>query len=583
MRIKQHWFLWGFFVSVQLLQAQEKEPSIEAQQVTVVKSFNPEVIKVFKQRPKPQTYDSLAQKQQSVTFSFEDFPVVSTFTPNKATPLKLQRKQTGPLYNALGALGVGGSGQTYLNAAASVVLDRVQTFGLELLYDETSRNLAEQRLPTHRSQFSGLLTHNYTLRNSRWDTRLKFQAHQNNFYGLLDVPNVLEDALESLDPINKRTYFQLQTQWRNYDGIVNEIPLQLHLYGDSFETRETFLVFNPRFRADLGSSFVDLKLNFTGGQNSFTEDFLRATAAEYTHGVGQAALMWTRLGQRLKWQVGAKVAQYFTDDAQAESAELGIYPEFQLEIKPKKGSLRPFIKATGGEQIWSLQELSSQNPFIAPVVNILPEVQIFKAQLGFHSAIGKKIDFMWEAQYEQYDRKGFFKRLPYQQGNNLKAFEYSNAFQRVYDAFNQLSFHSTLAYSFGKDNSLQFEAVYRDPETETLEAAWNIPEIEASAKAFVRLFKKAQVQLKYTFVGNRKGASYTYFNNLNPGDNPATVVDVAAFSQVQAEVLYQLHPRWEIFSRLQLNTGDPNSRWLGFPQFQQLFLAGVQYRFNLNL
>lgn len=568
-----------------MLYAQEKEeaPSIESQQVTVVKTFNPEVIKVFKQRPNPKTYDSLAQKQQTVTYTFEDFPVVSTFTPNKATPLKLQRKEVGPLYNALAALGVGGSGQTYLNAAASVVLDRVQSFGLELLHDQTSRNVITAQLPTSRGFTSGLLTHNYTLRDSRWDTRLKFQTTRNNYYGVMETPNVLSDGLSNLDPSFNRSYFQLQSHWKNYSGILNEIPLQINIYGDSFDTRETYLVFTPRLRADMGSSFFDLQLKFEGSRLAVPQSFLRTTPEEFSHGIGQGTLAWTRLGRKFKWKIGARAAHYFIDQENYGDIALGIYPVFQMEYKPQKGSLRPFVNVSGGERLYTLREQTLVNPFLAPSVNLLPEIQNFKAQLGFHSAIGKKIDFMWKAQYEQYDQKGFFKRLPFQQGSNLNAYEYSNAFQIVYDAFNQLSFHSSLQYSFGKDNSVQLEGVYRDADPDRLANAWNIPEIEASAKAFIRLFRKAQVQVKYIFVGQRPAASFPYFNNLNPANTPVNTVNLAAYSQLQTQLLYQLHQRWEIFARLQINSGDPNARWLGFPQFEQLFLAGVQYRFNLNL
>ena len=564
-------------------QKKEEDPTIEAQQVTVVKSFNPEIIKVFKQRPNPQSYDSLTQKQEEVHYSFEDFPVVSTFTPNKATPLKLQRKQTGPLYNAVAALGVGGSGQTYLNTAAAVVLDRVQSFGLQLHFDQTARNLPEAQLPTARSEFNGILTHNYTLRNSRWDTRLKFYARQNNYYGILDVPNVLEDALGLIDPNIQRSTFQLQTHWQNYDGIVNELPLQFHLYGDNFNTRETFLVFKPQFRAELGRSFLDLQLNLMGSSIAMEEDFLRSTPDEFTHGIAQGAFLWTRLGQRFKWKVGARVAQYFTANENYGDAELGIYPEFQMEFKPKKGSLRPFVKVSGGEKINSLRSLTNKNPFLAPAVNLLPEVQLFHAQTGFYFAIGKKIDLMWAAHYEQFDRKMFFNRLPFQQGTNLNPFEFSNAYRLIYDAYSQLSFRTSIDYSFGKDNSIQLSAIYRDPSPDTLEAAWNIPEIEASAKAFIRLFQRAQLQLKYAYIGTRDVASYRYFNNLDPSANPPRIEEAGAFSQLHAEALYQLNSRWEVFSRLQLNSGTPNSQWLGFTQFQQLFLAGIRYRFNLNL
>ena len=75
--------------------AQEEETDdLGTQEVTVVRSYNPSLKSVFKIRTNPEIDDSLVQKKIKVDYTFEPIPVVSTFIPNKASPLKLQRRES---------------------------------------------------------------------------------------------------------------------------------------------------------------------------------------------------------------------------------------------------------------------------------------------------------------------------------------------------------------------------------------------------------------------------------------------------------------------------------------------------------
>ena len=81
---------WMLLLTPLLVLAQEEETNdLGTQEVIVIKSYSPSLKNVFKIRTNPKMYDSLIQKKLGIDYTFEPIPVVSTFIPNKASPLKL--------------------------------------------------------------------------------------------------------------------------------------------------------------------------------------------------------------------------------------------------------------------------------------------------------------------------------------------------------------------------------------------------------------------------------------------------------------------------------------------------------------
>ena len=99
---------WMLILAIKCVWAQEEEnDDLGTQEVTVVKSFSPSLKNVFKIRTNPKVEDSLIQKKIEVNYTFEPIPVVSTFVPNKASPLKLQRQESSFYHNSYASGGLG--------------------------------------------------------------------------------------------------------------------------------------------------------------------------------------------------------------------------------------------------------------------------------------------------------------------------------------------------------------------------------------------------------------------------------------------------------------------------------------------
>ena len=67
-------------------QKNQNDDDLGTQEITVIKTFIPNLKNVFKIVHTPELDDSLINKKQKVIYTFKPFEAVSTFIPNKATP-----------------------------------------------------------------------------------------------------------------------------------------------------------------------------------------------------------------------------------------------------------------------------------------------------------------------------------------------------------------------------------------------------------------------------------------------------------------------------------------------------------------
>ena len=111
--------------------AQEKN-EIGTQKVLVMKSYTPSLLDAFMINPKLIVPDTLVSDKKILDFFIKTIPVISTFVPNKATPLKLQRRSSTTPYNTFFSGGVGLKNQLYFDVSSVIAIDRKQSFGLKL-------------------------------------------------------------------------------------------------------------------------------------------------------------------------------------------------------------------------------------------------------------------------------------------------------------------------------------------------------------------------------------------------------------------------------------------------------------------
>ena len=84
-----------------ILLSQKNDDDIATEEVVVIKSYTPILNEAFKIKSAPIIPNSVFSPKKNILYKFKDIPVVSTFQPNKASPLKLKQRKSSIPFNTI--------------------------------------------------------------------------------------------------------------------------------------------------------------------------------------------------------------------------------------------------------------------------------------------------------------------------------------------------------------------------------------------------------------------------------------------------------------------------------------------------
>ena len=126
---------------------QENQTNITTQELTVTKSYSPMLTNKNKIRSRVSGSFMDLSSNPSITYDLLQIPVISTFSPNKASPLKLQRNiSKNSSFNNHLDFGFGNRNQLYLDLSNSFRVDKLQSFNIDIVssnYGNVSSSLVE--------------------------------------------------------------------------------------------------------------------------------------------------------------------------------------------------------------------------------------------------------------------------------------------------------------------------------------------------------------------------------------------------------------------------------------------------------
>ena len=326
-KLRIYFVLGSFWVGS--IAAQENE-SIGIQEVLVVKSYTPSLSDAFKIKSSPVFPDSLAIFNKNVEYVIKAVPVVSTFEPNKASPLKLQQRKSMTPYNTLFSGGLGNKNQLYFNVSSVIELDRTQRFGVLLYRDGFGRNVNNTLLNSNQNHSHFGLNHNFRSYDYNANTQLQYTTNNNNYFGLYNI-NWDDLIVGTINPEIKRNFFKFRTQWNWYDSVLRGITFQADLNSDNLNSTEQQLALESDFEVELGRGKIKVDVQIKGLNTGFDTSFFEKNIEEYTQGLGTLDLYWQNNRNALKFKIGAG-ATYVTGVDQISSL-LCTIPKLNFSIK----------------------------------------------------------------------------------------------------------------------------------------------------------------------------------------------------------------------------------------------------------
>ena len=578
-RIGNSFLLSLFALGILTAQENEQEP-IGTQEVLVVKSYTPSLSDAFKIKSVPKLSDSLTSLEKKLVYELKKVPVISTFEPNKASPLRLQQRKSSTPYNTFFSGGFGNMSQLYFNISSVIEMDRTQRFGINFYRDGFGTDLANSLLKSSQNYSRFGLHHN--LRNSYYNANslLQFETSNTNYFGLYDRdwdPLILN----STNPESKRNYFKIRTHWNWYDDVLRGITFQADLTSDNFNSTEQQLGLQTDFEVDFGGGKLKSELHLQGFHTAFETSYFERTLEEYTQGKGTLNLFWQHSRNDVKLKIGAG-ASYLLG-VENSSSSLLYYPQLEVVYRKTGNVLSPYLRAEGGVQFNTYKSLTLTNPYLAPTTLLTPTFNRYNASLGIRSQLASVLNFDLGFIYDQVENYNIFERLPFDKDHENQAYRLSNAYAARYVDTDLYGFKASLRIDLAKDNFVRFETRYRVFETNGNQELWNVPALEMNWESQFQWKDRLAFSLSGNLWGDRKAAFRPIFidQDLNSAQTPLPE-NIPIFISTTAHLTYKLTDQFDAFAKVKMNSQETHGRWAYYPEPQLLLLGGIVYKFDFQ-
>jgi len=264
------------------------------------------------------------------------------------------------------------------------------------------------------------------------------------------------------------------------------------------------------------------------------------------------------------------VTGYVNVDTENSETNFYVYPNILASYQFTDYGVSVFGGLTGGLQQNTYRKASAENPFIAPLLDIVPTSEQFNLFAGVQGSLTSELSFEVKASYKTENDKALFQKLgTINTPINRTLFGFNNAFGYVYGDINTGSLSGNLNYSVADNYSISLNANFYTYDTKRQSEAWNLPQITTTLNGNYKIDKKWRVDTSIFFIGTRKD-----FDSLNN-----QVVDVDPIFDLNLGVNYSIDENWKLFLKGKNITNQNYERWLGYPVQSAQALAGIRYLF----
>lgn len=575
-------FVLSLVLTMGVARAQEKE-DLGTQKVTVTKSYTPSLSDAFKLNTEEFDLKALQPETRKLEYQPQEIKVVSTFVPNKASPLKLQRKKRESPTNSQVSLGFGNLGQYLIDASVRAPLDSQQALGFDV-FAEGEGSVPNTAVPSKRGQTEIAATHQYNTSQFSALHQLGFEMTNSYYYGVYpDDSTIMNSVASGLLDFEQQFYsVYAKSDWQWYDNWLENIQAKFRYSGDRFGTTEQFAHVAPNFRISIFNAFLDVTPSISFLQTTFQEDYFTKVISKYNQSKAGVQVQLADVRNKFKYKIGAK-AQYFFGDVASDAPSYFVYPEIFMAYSDPKNKMQPYLKVSGNLRLNSYYSAFQQNPFVAPAIELQPTDEKYQGELGFTTLFKSGVEFQLAGQYSQADNFNLFQRFAMDPLVNKNGYRLANSFGWIYDTVTRFGAIAGLKYKTKNQSEIQINIQQNTYNLDTQVAAWNLPDIEAQLISNLNIGSKIRWFTAFHFLGSRPGAYRPVLLLQDPTVNQAELKNIASVSYVKSEVSYQIYEQWNIFFRYRSVFGDTPYQWDFTPLNQNMLLLGARYKININL
>ncbi len=548
---------------------QEEERKLNGGSITVVKAYDPTLSDAFKVKTVPNVADTIQVQKKPVTYNIFSVPVASTFTPAKGKLSKLKAKPRRDLYESYARLGVGNYVNVLAEFAATLEIDRESDFNVFMNHNSSQGGISEVEADDDYSNTLLDLSYNRRLRDLDFTVAGGVRYRNANWYG--DFMGSPVRLTEDSDVVTDYLSYGAGGELNFYNSVFNSVDLKFTGIISGYDASENRLRAKPSFKVDVLDTQVtaDIDLDYLTG--SFDQPAFIGIFQDYSYFNSNLNPSVNLYGDKYKVQLGATLN--YLSDLENSDGTFNVYPDIVASYTLLNQYFIAYSTIGGGQDINSLQQITEENVFIAPAVNIFPTHRQIDAVLGIKGSISKlgynvyggyKIQ---ENQYVFVNNQGLTSstadRLPYQ---------YGNTFELAYVDLNTAMAGLSLSFDFTEDINVAVTSEYFNYDVDAPavnDVASHLPELTLDLTGNYRINEKWNVGTTLYYMGEREAFR-----------NGVGTQDLDAFVDLNLDVNYQINPQLGAFLRGNNLTGGNYQYFNGYPVQDLQIMGGAVYQFD---
>lgn len=586
MKLYQKSFVFALLNFFLVAQGFAQRDTINTEKLIIIKQYSPTVNDAFKIKQKPSEKDTIKQKRRSLSYSFIDVPVASTFTPAKGTASGVRMASPQKLYENYARFGAGNYSTILADFYSNFDFDRDRNIDIKFSHLSSQGGIEDVILEDDFSETSVGLNLTSQDRYFEWNSGFDVNHREVNYYGLSQdlATNLPEEEINSIDP--KQTYTNIAAFGGVdfNDSYFKSADLKFQNFTDQYSSSEQFLTINSLVEVPVRYKTLSLKADFDYLNGSFESSLFDRNAINYKQFQAGLNPFLNLKYDNLNLKLGAKVV--FFSNIEASSSDVFFYPDVNAEFFLNQQTIKLDFGVNGGLQQHTYQNFSSENPFVSPTLFISPSDQQFNAFGGFSTKLLDKLSLSAKASFSSTKNYALFKSNPNLENSNAtpprRGFDYQNSFGVVYNDLDILSISADLAYQLESDFTLGLYGKYSNFSTEEGEEAWNLPEVELKAYANYNFIEKWTFSASLFYIGDRLDVMENVF--IDSSNSPATsgmsISTIDGFLDVNASLEYKITKRLSAFVNAKNLLGNSYNRWQNYEVQGLQVLGGLVYQFD---
>ncbi len=562
--------------SFQTAIAQVRDENIGTQVVNVVKPYTPTISDAFKVKETPNLDDDETTQKETIKYNIFSFPVASTFAPAKGRAANVDKAAREALYKNYLTVGIG----NYANA--NIELFVVEDIGDNGYFGGSVRHQSSQgggKNLALEDKFmkTGLdLTYGLNSDMVSFTADAGYQHQVYNWFGIDQQHFGISDAFYgAIDP--QQTYHNayVGSKVAFNDSFFKEATVNFNRFWDAYGSQENRFIAKPKFEFEIAQTSIKLNLiaDYVGG--SFDKQYLGTLDSNY--GYANFGVHPSFNIVRNDWSINLGAAGYYSMDIENDNSSFYIYPQVNASLNVVKDLMIFYTGAEGSLQQNSYRDMTNENPFMSPILDIAPTDRQFDIFAGLKGKLANSVSYNVRGSYVNERNKALFITNPYPNTKDAiyNGYEYGNSFGLVYDNIQTINFFGELKADFSKAISFGVNAEYNSYSTDNQQEAWNLPDLKIGSSLAVDITEKWYAGADVFYTGERKD-----FIDLSKIGGFSRIINLDSYFDANAHVGYKHNDRLSGFLKLNNIANQYYEKWNQYRVQGFQVMIGANYKFD---